>query len=106
MWQRQILAPANYRQSPQEIQHQRLWQAKELYWHPSGIFFRQHQKIHQGDYPDAISEIRALMKNHINNVEQWMNSHLGLFDGMSANQVLNLGEEGLTAVKSAVMRMP
>jgi hypothetical protein len=62
--------------------------------------------IKEGDHPDSISEIIALMKNHSNNVEKWMNSQSGLFDGLSANQVLKFGEEGITAVKAAVMRMP
>jgi len=62
--------------------------------------------ISPNDYPDSVSEIKAIMTRNVPDVEKWMDTKIGAFDGMSANQVINLGEEGITAVKAAIMRFP
>ena len=64
------------------------------------------RNIKPDDYPDAVSEIKAVMTTNVSDVEEWMDTKIGAFDGMSANQVIELGENGIIALKAAVMRFP
>jgi len=55
---------------------------------------------------DASEEIKSILAKKVRDVEHWMDLNLGGLGGASANEVLELGEDGIKALRVAVMRMP
>ena len=55
---------------------------------------------------DPYEEIKAILAKKVQDVEHWMDLKLGGLGGDSANEVIKMGEDGLKALRVAVMRMP
>jgi len=51
-------------------------------------------------------EIFLVLEKKTKNLENWLRAKLGGLGGASANEVLEMGEDGITAMREAIMRMP